>query len=113
MEYYSAIKRNKTGSFVETWIDLETERSKSKREKQISYINGYTWNLKKLVQTILFTKQKYRHRGREQMYFMDTEGESGGGRNWEVGIDIYMLLILCIEWVANEDLLCSTGSSTR
>ena len=24
MEYYSAIKRNETESFVETWIDLET-----------------------------------------------------------------------------------------
>ena len=24
MEYYSAIKRNKTGSFVEKWMDLET-----------------------------------------------------------------------------------------
>ena len=24
MEYYSAIKKNKTGSFVETWVDLET-----------------------------------------------------------------------------------------
>ena len=24
MEYYSAIKRNETGSFVETWMDLET-----------------------------------------------------------------------------------------
>ena len=24
MEYYSAIKRNETGSFVETWIHLET-----------------------------------------------------------------------------------------
>ena len=24
MEYYSTIKRNKTGSFVETWMDLET-----------------------------------------------------------------------------------------
>ena len=24
MEYYSAIKRNKIGSFVETWTDLET-----------------------------------------------------------------------------------------
>ena len=23
IEYYSAIKRNKTGSFVETWMDLE------------------------------------------------------------------------------------------
>ena len=24
MEYYSAIKRNESGSFVETWMDLET-----------------------------------------------------------------------------------------
>ena len=24
MEYYSAIKRNKIGSFVETWVDPET-----------------------------------------------------------------------------------------
>ena len=24
MEYYSAIKRNKTGSFIERWMDLET-----------------------------------------------------------------------------------------
>ena len=24
MEYYSAIKRNEIGSFVETWMDLET-----------------------------------------------------------------------------------------
>ena len=49
MEYYSAIKRDEIGSFVETWMDLETdtERSKSEREKQISYINAYMWNLKK------------------------------------------------------------------
>ena len=27
---------------------------------------------------------------------MDTEAEKGGGRmNWEIGIDIYTLLILC------------------
>ena len=39
MEYYSAIKRNEIGSFVETWVDLETVIVKSEREKQISYIN--------------------------------------------------------------------------
>ena len=35
MEYYSAIKRNKTGSFVETWTDLETviQREVSQKEK--------------------------------------------------------------------------------
>ena len=32
MEYYSAIKKNKIGSFVETWVDLETViRSEERR----------------------------------------------------------------------------------
>ena len=35
MEYYSAIKRNEIGSFVETWMDLETaiQSEASQREK--------------------------------------------------------------------------------
>ena len=54
MEYYSAIKRNEIGSFVEMWMDLEsvleivhTEWSKWEREKQILYNNAYIWNLEK------------------------------------------------------------------
>ena len=50
MEYYSAIKRNEIWSFVETWIDIKTviqSDIKSEREKQISYINAYMWNLEK------------------------------------------------------------------
>ena len=49
MEYYSAIKRNKNWSFVETWMDLETviQSEISKKEKNISYINAYMWNLEK------------------------------------------------------------------
>ena len=35
MEYYSAIKRNEIGSFIETWMDLETviQSEVSKKEK--------------------------------------------------------------------------------
>ena len=35
MEYYSAIKRNETESFVETWMDLETviQNEVSQKEK--------------------------------------------------------------------------------
>ena len=37
MEYYSAIERNETGSFVETWIDLENviQNEISQKEKTI------------------------------------------------------------------------------
>ena len=35
MEYYSSIKRNEIGSFVETWMDLETviQSEVSQKEK--------------------------------------------------------------------------------
>ena len=48
MEYYSAIKRNEIGSFVEMWMDLETviQSEVSQKEKNI-YINAYMWNLEK------------------------------------------------------------------
>ena len=36
MEYYSAIKRNKIGSFVETWMDLETVIQSEVSQKEIN-----------------------------------------------------------------------------
>ena len=51
MEYYSTIKRNETELFVVRWMDLETviqsEISKSEREKQIPCANTYIWTPKK------------------------------------------------------------------
>ena len=46
MEYYSAIKRNEIGSFVEMWMDIETviESEVSQKEKnkyrRLSHICG-------------------------------------------------------------------------
>ena len=34
------------------------------------------------------------------------------GRNWEIGIDAYTLLILCIKQITNENILYNTGDST-
>ena len=48
---------------------------------------------------------------------MDTKGGKpwGGGdgrvMNWAIGIDMYTLL--CIKYITNENLLCSTGTSTQ
>ena len=44
------IKWNEIGSFAEMWMDLESviqSEVSQKREKQISYINAYMWNLEK------------------------------------------------------------------
>ena len=43
----------------------------------------------------------------------DTKGGRVGGMNWEIGIDIYTLLIPCIKEIANENLLYSTGNSIQ
>ena len=47
MEYYSTIKRNEIGSFVETWMDLDTviQSEVSQKEKDKYHIT-YMCNLK-------------------------------------------------------------------
>ena len=47
-EYYSAIKKNTFESVLMRWMKLEPiiqSEVKSERERQISYINTYVWNL--------------------------------------------------------------------
>lgn len=41
---------------------------------------------------------------------MDTKGRRQGGMNWEIGIGIQTLLILCTKWITNENLLYNTGN---
>ena len=48
--------------------DYHTKRSKSEREIQITYDITYMWNIKKMIQRNLFTKQKQAHRHRKQTY---------------------------------------------
>ena len=38
MEYYSAIKRKKIGSFVETWMELETVIQSEVRKRKTNII---------------------------------------------------------------------------
>ena len=49
MEYYSAIKRNKIGSFVETWMDLEsvTQSEVSQKEKNKYRILAHVCGIQK------------------------------------------------------------------
>ena len=49
IEYYSAIKRNEIGSFVEMWMGLESviQSEVSQKEKNKYRISAYMWNLEK------------------------------------------------------------------
>ena len=60
MEYYSAIKRNKIGSFVETWMDLETViQSEVRQKEKTKYcILTHLCGTRKMVQMNRFAGQK-------------------------------------------------------
>ena len=72
--------------------DHHTEWSKS--EKQM-HINAYMCNLEKWYRLSLL-QSRNRDRDTENRY-MNTKGEGRGGMSWEIGFDIYTLLILCIK----------------
>ena len=91
-------KNNRTVIMLQgkSWIagECHTEWSKSDRERQISYDIAYMWNLKKMVQMNLFTKQKYSHRCRKQTYVY--QGGKGGRDKlgdwyWHVHTTIYKI----------------------
>ena len=97
MEYYSAIKRNEIGSFVEMWMDLETviQSEVSQKEKNKYCILTHICGIKKnatdepVCKAEIETDVENKH--------MDTKGGSGGqggGMNWEIGIDIYKLICI-------------------
>ena len=74
MEYYLAMKRNKIGSFVERWMDLETviqSEESRKRKTNIVYLPIYVES-RKMVQMNWLARQKQRHRCEDKC--MDTKG---------------------------------------
>ena len=61
MEYYSAIKRNEIGSFVEMWMEIETviQSEVSQKEKKCIYcILTHIRGIKRMVQINRFSMQK-------------------------------------------------------
>ena len=58
MEYYSAIKKNEIMPFAATWMDLETIILNEIKDKYHKITN--MWNLIKMIQDNLFTKQTQR-----------------------------------------------------
>ena len=76
MEYYSAIKRNKTVSFAEMWIDLETVIQNEVSQKEtILNVNAYMWNLEKWYRWS-YLQSRNRDTYVEKKH-MDTKGEDG------------------------------------
>ena len=58
MEYYSAIKKNEIMPFAASWMDLEIIIPSEVTQRQILCTITYMGNLIKMIQKILFKKQK-------------------------------------------------------
>ena len=80
MEYYSAIKRNKTESFVQMQMDLESimQSEVSQKEKNKYRTLTPTCGIQKNGTDETICKAGQRHRRREQ-----TCGHGGGEREWD------------------------------
>ena len=82
--------------------DCHTEWSKSEREKQISYINAYMWNLEKGYRWTGLQGRSWDTEVEKKP--MDTKrGKWQGVVNWAIGIDMYTLM--CIKLMTNKNLL--------
>ena len=77
---------------VDRLRDYHIEWSKSKREKQISYINRYMWNLEKLYGWTYFPSRNTDPDVENKC--MDTNRESGSDELGDPGNDIYILLCM-------------------
>ena len=90
---------------VDGFRDCHTEWSKSEREKQISCINAYMWNLEKWYRWTGLQGRSWDTDVENKR--MDTKGGKswvgGGGMNWVIGIDMYTLM--CIKLMTNKNLL--------
>ena len=75
--------------------DCHTDWRKSERDKQISYINAYIWNLGKWY-TWYYLQSKNRDTEVQNKH-LDTRGGRETGVNWETEINLYTWLILCIK----------------
>ena len=113
MEYCSAIERNDIVPFckaVNEPRDYHTAWSKPEREKQILSYSTYMWNLEKWYRRTCL-QSRNRDTDTENKH-MDTKLRGWGTNrmNWEIRIDIYVLLY--IKQITNENLEYSTGNST-
>jgi len=111
MEYYSAIKRNEIGSFVEMWIDPETFTQSEAEREQILYVNEYMWNTENGIDAGIDDPVcKAKIETQIQRKNVRTARRERQGMNWENGVDVYTLLMLGIKKLMRTHSVAHTWS---
>ena len=108
MKYYLTIKRNKIGSFVVRWMNLEpvTQSEVNQKEKNKYCILTHIWNLEKWY---WWTYLQGRNRvANIENRLVDAVGEGEDGMNWETGIDLYTHCVWnCCIYSLGDSVLCA------
>ena len=88
MEYSSAIRRNKTGSFVVMWMDPQSViQSEVRKKKKYCILTHLLTESRKKALLNLFAGHEWRLRRIE--WICGCRAGRKGGVNWEIRIDIY------------------------
>ena len=97
-----------------TWTDLEiVMQSEVSQKEKIKYCRlTLICRIQENDIDYLISKaeRKTQMQRRKQIDIMDINRERGSGRNWEIVIDIYTVLILCMKQISNENQLHGSGN---
>ena len=91
MDYYSAVKRNEIGSFIETQMDLETVIQSEVSQKEKSKYHIILCRIWKNDTDELTCKTEIETQTQRTNVWIP-KGEGHGGINGEIGTDIYTSL---------------------
>ena len=84
----------------------------SQKEKKKSHNSAYMW-IQKDGTDNLICKTEIEETQMQRTNIWTPRGERRSGVNWEIGIDIYTLLILCVKQKNHENILYGSGNSTQ
>ena len=102
MEYYSAIKRNKTMPFSATWMELETLILSEVRKTNTIWYHLY-------LESNIWHKWTFPQKRNSRTWRTDLWLPKGRGREWDgLGVWVSRGKLLHLEWISNEILLYST-----
>ena len=124
LQHFGHLMR-KADSLEKTLMLEKIESRKRRGQQNMKWLDGITdpmdMSLSKLWEMVKDSEAwcaevhgvtKNRNTDSENKY-LDIKRERGSGKDWEIGMGTYTLLILCMKETTNEKLSYSTGNSPQ
>ena len=109
MEYYSALKKNENGSYVEMQMDLEVSELSLKEKNKYHLLVDLCGIQKNGIGECICKAEIESQMQKTNLRI--PRGKRDDERNWEIGIHTYTLLILFTKQITNENRPYSAANS--